>query len=158
MNPWKVILATIVIYAAGVVTGGLLVRQAIPAQTAPPPVKTMTVVPIGPPTPLQRIDVLKRISKQLDLSPEQHRHVERILRQHAERTKPMLDEINPRLREELSRTRELIRAELTPEQQAKFSELLKLRPPYNKPDDRRRPIPNTSSGIAPLPDKNIPAE
>ena len=158
MNPWRVILATIVIYAAGVVTGGLLVRQAIPAPTAPAPVRTMTAVPLAPPTPLQRIEVLKRISKQLDLSPEQHRRIERILRQHAERTKPLLDEINPRLREELGRTRELIRAELTPGQQAKFSELLKLRPPYNKPEDRRRPTPSSSSGNSAIPEKTIPAE
>jgi len=134
VNYWKVILATMVIFGTGVITGGLLVRetqvikrpkQVRPATTNhPPAVQNVT------PSQMQRLEFLVRANNELDLTPEQRERIERVIREGQERTRELWESISPDVRKELQLVRERIKAELTPEQRRRFDELLRrpLRP------------------------------
>ncbi|HEY3862944.1 MAG TPA: hypothetical protein VGO59_13755 [Verrucomicrobiae bacterium] len=127
MNPWKVILATMVIFACGVITGGVLTRAAAtkpePAASAQPAAAGRAA---GPPMfQMQRANFLKVLNKQLDLSVEQREQIAKIMKASQERTQPLWNEISPQMKEEIRRVREEIRATLAPEQRVKFAELLK---------------------------------
>jgi hypothetical protein len=132
VNTWKVILATLVIFGAGVITGGLLVtysdnvmrrshRAAVPdkekraASPAPNAARDLRV-PL-PPNILLRKDFLERLDHELKLNSEQRERIEKIIGEGQER-----------IHEELAETRGKIRAELKPGQQDLFTELLKRRP------------------------------
>ena len=114
MNTWKVILATLVIFAAGVFTGGLLVKQ-----TSPPP-------PIPPPRDI-RVQMLQRLARGLNLTAVQNEQIEQILHEGQERSKIFWDLLEPELHAEFRKTREEILEVLTPEQRKKFEDLLKQR-------------------------------
>ena len=84
MSAWKVILATLVIFGAGVVTGGLLVSYAVHAnQTPPKQVITQSAVN---PWQLRSRELLRRMDRELDLTPEQRKHIEKIITDSQERT------------------------------------------------------------------------
>lgn len=116
-----------VIFGAGVVTGGLLVgktsppamiRQAMPqAQRAP----TFAVPNVGG----VRIEFLRKMQRELDLTPQQRTEVDRILTQSHERTRRLMEPITPQLREEVQRARERFRAVLTEGQKDRFDAMLK---------------------------------
>ncbi len=125
MNTWKVILATMVIFGTGVVTGmvggGLLVRYAgIPFPQVRRPAR-----PPAPPASAggARMDFLKRVQNELDLTPEQHARIDGILRDSQERTKKLMEPVSPLLRDELKRTRAEFVDVLTPKQRTRFNEL-----------------------------------
>src|SRR5262249_10885308 len=84
--------------------------------------------PAPPFSQLQRVEFLRRMEKQLDLSPDQTQRIERVMRKSQDRTRPIYEQIAPQMRQELHRVREEIRAELTPEQLRKFNDLLKAHP------------------------------
>ena len=144
MNTWKVILATLVIFGAGVMTGGLLVgysdRSWGRPPHQPPSVDAQhgtlgtpnagpaheTRLPPPPNAPLRK-DFVERLNRELKLNPEQHERIEKIVSEGQERTRELW-------REEWSGTRQKIRNELTPEQQTRFEQLFKSRP-----RDQRRP-------------------
>jgi hypothetical protein len=128
---WKVILAALVIFAAGVVTGGLTMRLKVP-QT-PVAVPAMSVGPLR-----QRGDLLDRMQRQLYLTPVQREHIEKILRESHERMKLLWDSIAPQAQDEHRRVHELIRAELQPDQQKRWEQMVKSRGPNRPGDDRRR--------------------
>jgi hypothetical protein len=129
VKPWKVILAALVIFAAGVVTGGLTVHLKVPETQSP-------VAPLGLGPLRQRGDLLDRMQRQLYLTSVQREHIEKILRENHERMKQLWDTIAPQAQEEHRRVHDLIRAELDPEQQKRWAEMLKTRGP--RMDDRRR--------------------
>jgi hypothetical protein len=128
---WKVIFAVLVIFAAGVVTGGLTVRLKL--GEAP--------VPAGPPAGMpglrQRGDLLDRLQRQLYLTPIQRDHIELILRENHDRMKQLWDSVAPQAQAEHRRVHDLIKAELTPAQQKQFEEIMKSRP-ANRPGEERR--------------------
>lgn len=130
MKAWRVILAALVIFAAGVVTGGLTVRlklsQAPPARSA------------AAEQPRQRGEMLDRMQRQLHLTPDQRRDIERILRESNARMKQLWETVAPQAREEHQRVSNLIRAELRPEQLEKFEAMLKSRSLLRSHDERRR--------------------
>jgi hypothetical protein len=142
VNTWKVILATLVIFGAGVITGGLLVtysdsvmrrshKAAVPDKAkrvvSPAPNAARDIrVPL-PPNIILRKDFLERLDHELKLNAEQRDHIEKILGEGQERIKAVTQKFEPQVREELAETREKIRAELRPEQQELFTELLKRR-------------------------------
>jgi hypothetical protein len=128
---WKVILAALVIFAAGVVTGGLTVRLKV--RDVPPPATGPGLGPLR-----QRGELLDRMQRQLYLSPVQREHIEKILRDSHERMKQLWDSIAPQAQEEHRRVDELIRAELQPEQQKRFEEMARTRSANRFSDDRRR--------------------
>jgi len=119
-----------VIFGAGVITGGLLVRetqvtkrpkQVRPASTNAHPNTVQNVTP----SQMQRMDFLVRANNELDLTPEQRERIERILREGQERTRQLWETISPEVRKELQLVRERIKVELTPEQRRRFDELLR---------------------------------
>jgi len=121
-----------VIFGCGVVTGGLLMKTQLPP---PPVVDTVAPHPLNstnqsPPfAQIQRqLEFLRRMQKQLDLTPAQRDAITKIMKGSQERSRPLWEQIGPQMREELRRVREEIRQVLTPDQQKKMDELLKARP------------------------------
>lgn len=122
MNTWKVILATMVIFAAGVVTGGMLTWRIQRMNARPRPAARLGQ-PISPGG--QRLEFLRRAQRELDLTPEQRQRVDAILKESQERTHKLMEPVAPQLRQEIERTKQEFREQLTPAQQAKFDELIK---------------------------------
>ena len=133
MNPWKFILATVLIYGTGVVTGALvttLVER--PHRAAAKPAQQLNY------SQIQRAEFLGRLQKQLDLTPEQHDRIGHLLRDSNQRTKPYWDPVAAKMKEEVRAVTEKIRAELTPEQSIKFdAEIKTSRAPKKLDLDRK---------------------
>ena len=126
VNSWKVILATMVIFGTGVVTGGLLVRFADRSRERHPQ-RVQSAIRAAQPAlaGVMRIEFLRRVERELELTPAQREPVDRILRDGQERMKKLMDTVEPRRREEYKKTIEEFRAVLTPEQRQRLDELLK---------------------------------
>jgi hypothetical protein len=123
VNTWKVILATMVIFGTGVVTGGLLVRHSEQMHLPRPPRNPVTARPTPPLSAGGvRLDFLRRAGRELELTPEQRERVDKLLKESQERTRKVMA---PFMREELQRTREQFREVLTPAQRPRFDQLLK---------------------------------
>lgn len=101
------VLATLVIFAAGVVTGGLLVRNVLPQKAATPP---------GSGWQMARLDQFQRAVHQLDLTPEQRLKVNRIARERQEYIGDMMRILDPDLPGLFTKMRRSIEQELTAEQ------------------------------------------
>lgn len=138
MNAWKVILATLVIYAAGIFTGALVMKA--PRQPQSP---SSTPMPVFPGGDIFHKKFLDRMKSELNLSAEQIQKLDVVFRESRERMKTWWDIIGPEFRVEVQDVRDRIRAELTAEQREKFEVLMK---------DRRR------SGGAGGPGENRPRE
>jgi hypothetical protein len=67
--------------------------------------------------------VLKRLTKEVGLRPEQQQQVEAILRETGQEFARLREDIGPRVRDIRGRSREKIRAILSPEQQVKLEAL-----------------------------------
>ncbi len=114
-----------VIFGTGVVTGGLLVGHFGHLSTPQRP-------PMGPGAmgrPMQqvsaggmRIDLLRRISRDLDLTQDQRDSVDKVLKESQDRTRKVMA---PFLRDELQRTTAAFRDILTPDQRTRFDEMMK---------------------------------
>ena len=166
MNTWKVILATLVIFVAGVVTGGLLVSYADRAQQkgrhAPP--RENARLPANSnrsafgsqtrlPNPLQNRmprglskEFLQKLDSEVRLTPDQRERIEAIIADGQVRNKELWERVAPEIRREIAETQKRIREELTPEQRVRFEELMKQsRPPGSRKAadqrDSRRPDP-----------------
>jgi Spy/CpxP family protein refolding chaperone len=124
---WKVILATLVIFAAGMFAGGIAVNKFRPA---PPPPK--------PPVPpiLSQHRFQEKLKKELQLTADQTNRIDRIFAESNARIKIIWDLLGPEMQKERKEVYESIRAELTPEQREKFEQLLKE--PPRRPDGQRR--------------------
>ncbi len=171
MKIWKIILATLVIFGTGVITGGLLVgiadgvrehrqhgsarntRQQPPAPAPAAPVITNTpherdprlTLPLGL-SPRRQFpkDFLERLDRELKLTPDQHKQIDQVLDEGQKRTKEIWDRIAPEVRQEMKNSREKILNLLTPEQKTRFEELMK--PRGNKPTRETEP---TNSPLQP---------
>jgi hypothetical protein len=128
---WKVILATFVIFAAGFFTGSFIARKPL-ATPAQPPVVERKAEPPNPMIVQERF--LARMKTELNLTPEQFDHLDKIFAESRERMKILMDIIEPEWRGELRDVREKIKAELRPDQRAKFEEMLK----HPRPGDPRK--------------------
>lgn len=110
MNTWKVIVATIVIFATGAVTGALIVGHSAHPRPGPGGM---------------RLEFLRRMERDLDLSKEQREKIDKILKESQEQTRRIMEPVAPALHTELQRTKEEFRQVLTSAQQARFDQLLK---------------------------------
>ena len=136
MNAWKPILAALVIFAAGVVTGGLTVQIRQP-RTAPNPGGTAPIKKVpAMPREAQLRELSHRMQAELDLAPEQRDRIEAIVRDSQERMKAVRDEVGKKIGEEFREMRQKIRSELTPDQRKKFAEIMKQHDERDKRDDR----------------------
>jgi hypothetical protein len=145
VNPWKFILATVLIYGTGVVTGALvttLVERPHKAAAKPPQQLTYNQI--------QRAEFLGRLHKQLELTPEQHERIGHILRESNQRTKPYWDPVAAKMKDEIRVVTERIRAELTPEQIVKFDAEIKSIRPAKKPDPERKDKKGGSTNAPPV--------
>jgi len=136
------------IFGTGVVTGGLLVRnstrmQAHHANTAsvarpPQPFPTFSANGV-------KIEFLRRMERDLNLSTEQRERIDGILTESQERTRKLMEPVAPQLREELQQTKERFRAALTPIQREAFDAMLKQQ---QRPRDQRHPAGRVPDGGA----------
>ena len=116
MNRWRIILAAVVIFAAGAATGGILVRN-----YAPKVVKRMHVSPVLPISHDRRQEYISKLDREVQLSAGQKAKVEEILAASQKRMKQIWEPLEPEVKEEYRRTRREISEILTPEQQEKMS-------------------------------------
>ena len=116
-----------VIFGAGVITGGLLVHRTGGVKKVRPikPATTNAVTQNVTPSQMQRMEFLVRANRELELTPEQRERIERILKEGQERTRQIWETVGPDMRKELQLVRERIKVELTPEQRRRFEELMK---------------------------------
>jgi Spy/CpxP family protein refolding chaperone len=151
VNYWKPILAAVVIFAAGFITGGLTLdlRRTPSADAAswspkpqdqpqagwPPRFREGSPREGGPfrdgPPGTGREkhleDLTQRMEKDLGLTPEQRDQVEAIIRGTHERVRALVDGVRPETQAEFRRMESEIKALLTAEQAAKFDELAQQR-------------------------------
>lgn len=152
MNTWKVILATLVIFGAGVVTGGLLVKYAanlnVPQNSSKPAPaggngrSNGGFQPAANPWQIQSRNLMRRMERDLSLTSGQREHMEQIITESQERTKSLWKPITPQMAREWGRLRRELRDQLTPEQAAKFDAFFKQRQGPGK----RRPGTNAPAG------------
>lgn len=112
-----VVLATVVIFAAGVVTGSLVTRKT-------------SRVPMGQPF-WARLEMTRRsvdeLARRGELTPEQHLRLEEIIRDHQELIADYFSILEPDVQQLFRKMRDDIREELSPEQRRKFEELSRRR-------------------------------
>ena len=108
-----VVLATLVIFSTGLVTGLMVMKQ------MPKPAFVLAGAP-APQPGFGMQQFLRRMQGELELTPEQHQRVGAILRETQERTRGLA-------RAEFGKVQDQIRAELKPGQREKFERLLKER-------------------------------
>jgi hypothetical protein len=123
VSPWKVILATLAIFCTGLITGAVLVRQAIRPSPASKQTTSNTVLQPGP----LRAEFVHRMTEELNLTPEQQATVLTLVRESQERSKLIYGLISEDLRDEMRQTSEAIRKQLTADQAPKFDQMLKRR-------------------------------
>ena len=147
---WKVILATLVIFVAGVLTGGLLVsytdhtsqknhrQQAgknfrLPVNTNPAanlrnpqPFPNPSNLPNRPTRGLSA-EFVQRLDTEVHLTAGQRERIEQIIADGQLRNKAIMERVNPDLRREMQETQKQIRELLTPEQRMRFEEVMKQR-------------------------------
>jgi len=136
VKTWNVILATLVIFGAGVITGALVVNlgRKVEARALPAAPRANPAVPPLAFANIQKSEYLRRLDKQLGLTQEQYETLEEILIESNERTKKLWQPIAPQMIEEIKHVREKIRAELSPDQQKKFDQPPPKARPARKPD------------------------
>jgi hypothetical protein len=138
-----VVLATIVIFAAGVVTGGILVKQTINPPTSPQ-------------IAFHRFESARRATQMLNLAPDQRARIDHIIRDSQDRIADYFQILEPDIQDVFRQMRENIRAELTPEQRKAFEERMQRFRKLNERNAPRanslvRPRPGELSGPRPRP-------
>ena len=109
-----------VIFGAGVLTGAL-VMQYVPGTFGPRHQRGFGQgSPVG-----MRLEFLRRMQRDLELTAEQRERVDKVLKQSQERTRKLMEPVSPQLHQELQRAKAEFREVLSPAQQQKFDELLK---------------------------------
>jgi hypothetical protein len=132
VNSLKVILATIVIFGAGVITGGLLVDHVKhPASYRPPHPPTQP----GPPepgdvpgplrAPMLNKQFVEQLNDELQLTKEQREQIQKIISQGQQNTRDLWKLVAPQFQLVWRDTRQQIRNVLTPEQRKQFEILMR---------------------------------
>jgi hypothetical protein len=161
VNAWKIVLATLVIFVAGIITGASLVRFAergpkpwrrftenvaahppvAPNLPASPDDPRAAKLPPGNPPLLNREFVLG-LARHLRLDSEQREKIDRIIAEGQERIRGLRSEIEPQIHKQMQSTKEQLQAVLTPEQLEQFDRLMKQRIPRRNesplPPERER--------------------
>jgi len=139
-----------VIFGTGVITGGLLVHHAQRGRDRHPQRSGDMVRPAQVLSPgVLRIELLRRMERELNLAPDQREPIDRILKDGQERMKKLMETVEPRRREEYKRTLEEFRAVLTPEQRIRFDTVLKQQ--QRARDQRKAAPPRERSPLSPPP-------
>ena len=167
MNSWKVILATAIIFGAGVLTGGLLVNYVdrehgpsgrllswrgnprTPTEDREPPRAGVLPRPRSP--EIWRKDFIEHLDKALRLTPEQHAAISKIIAEGQEQNREIWTNVAPKMRKEMEQVHQRIRAELTPEQQKQFETMTKQFAPHGPPHDPTPGGPRPATNNVPTP-------
>ena len=166
MNSWKIILAAVVIFGAGLITGGLLVNkmepprpkdiQRPPGELNPRPQANNNRdheppdpqdLPKPHPSEMLSKQFVQRLDKTLRFTPEQRAAIGKIVADGQERNHEIWTNVAPQFHKVLQDVRQQIREQLTPEQQKQFEELMKRfrpaghhpQPPTNSPSSTSKP-------------------
>lgn len=162
MNYWKVILATVVIFGAGVLTGGLLVNYVehphsksphrAQASAATRPATNNASLPrlldIPRPPLAEKLgkQFVQQLNETLQLTPEQRERIEKIIADGQDRNRELWTNVAPKMRAVMQEVHQQIRAELSSEQLKSFEELLK-HPPHRLSSTNAAP---TNLSLPPL--------
>jgi hypothetical protein len=166
MNSWRVIPAVLVIFGAGVLTGGLLVNYTAhghrenvrlpfwrshqhpqPDEHGQPPGDLA-----GPRSPeMWRKDFIGHLDEALKLTPGQHAAISKIIADGQEQNHEIWTNVAPKMRQEMEQVHQRIRAELTPDQQKQFEAMTKQFAPRRPARDRPPPGPPPSTDNVPPP-------
>ena len=146
MNSWKIILATIVIYGAGVMTGGLLVSYVCyvdhshpknfhrPAAAANSVIQTNSASQPKPPHVPEILSkqFVEQLNDELQFTPEQRAAIEKIIADGQGQMRKAVQAVRQDAHQQ-------IRDQLTPGQQKQFEALIKQFAPHHPPRDKTPP-------------------
>ncbi len=146
MNSWKVILATVVIFGAGVITGGLLVNHvqhpSHPFTIFRPPKPTSTPYENLPPQlrpDFLNTNFVQRLDDKLNLTPKQAEQIRRVIAQAQQNTHELWKLDAPQFQLLWRDTREQIKDVLTPEQKKQFEMLMRQQHQLRHPPETNAP-------------------
>lgn len=134
---WKAIVAALVLFFAGVLSG-VMGQRLIEARQATQPPSNKRPFPGGPPMPWTgvRMSFMERLTKDLELTPDQAKKIDQIIKSSQERLRALWEPVAPKARAEMTNSHAAISAVLTPEQQKKMEELFKRRGPGRRGPSR----------------------
>jgi hypothetical protein len=171
VNYWKVILATAVIFGAGVFTGGLLVQNVDHSRlrnwhrpTASTDARSQTnkvdatrpQEPVHPRQPeMFSRQFVQQLDDALDLTPEQRDKISKIIADGQERNRQIWTNYVPQIYKVTQDVQQQIRTELTPDQLKQFETLMKPHPSRRPPPSARSNIP-ASTNLPTLTQTNVP--
>ena len=143
MNTWKAIFAALVIFGAGFVTGNVVNR----VFEQPKPAAAASASRLGVHSPqqtlpleqLRKVELMGCVQRELDLTPEQHAHIEKIISDSQERIRDLWDEVAPDIHDEYEDVKKKLYEQLTPEQKKRFDELMKQQLHSHKPATTNAP-------------------
>lgn len=152
MNFWKIILATVVIFGAGVMTGGLLVNYVSHPHSGSHrsfPGSRDSELPM-PHAEMLGKPFLPELDDALRLTPEQHKAIEKIITDGQQQNRVLWKLVSPQFREVMQDVHQKIREQLTPDQRKQFEELLKqFRPARRTPATNAPPLSLQSTNVPP---------
>ncbi len=159
MNIWKVILVTLVIFGAGVITGGVVARRTH-SQPGGESWRHSSTNRMGQgfrPEKVLRMEFITRAREELELTPEQIEQIELVVKESQTRTREIWEQVSPQMRAEVKAAQDRIRDLLTPAQRVTFEELMKQRRPSRNPERERHepgpsPAPQPRSNGVPVSD------
>jgi hypothetical protein len=167
VNSWKVILAAVVIFGAGVLTGGLLVDvdHSLLQNVRLPFVGTRLHPQTGghdqlrpeefprPRSPeMLKKEFIERFDNALKLTPAQHDAIQKIIAEGQEQNRQIWTNsgVAPKMRRVMEEVQQQIRTQLTPDQQKQFETLVKQIAPRRPPRDKAPPPgPPQSTNLPP---------
>jgi Spy/CpxP family protein refolding chaperone len=138
VNSWKIIVAALVIFAAGVITGGVTVKlsgrlargAAAPTAASAAALASPGEAAVAPGVAfplLQRMEMLRRLDTALNLSPGQRDSIDALVRESQEHVRKLWEPIRPKAQDEFRQLRDKVKAVLTEEQRAQFEDLMRRR-------------------------------
>lgn len=169
MNSWKVILAVIVIFGAGVITGGLLVghysdeeKQAARASIMDNPTRPENRDhnhDYPPPPPLVKNlnkQFVQQMSQTLKLSAEQRTNILKIVTEGQEKNHALWTNVAPAMRKVMRDVHQQIQEVLTESQRKQFEQMMK-HPPKKPEKSTNAPSATVIKTNAPAPFTNAPS-
>ena len=120
VSSWKIIIATLVIYTAGLITGTFL-NDLRPVKDRPQ--SRRDPMPRGP----RMNDFIQRFGSRLDLTVTQKTNITQILKSSQQRMDALMQQMHPKIAEEFSLVNSKIKGHLTEKQATQFEALMKTR-------------------------------
>lgn len=144
--PWKISGVALLLFAAGVLTGGLLLPRVFhpphdhPPRGGPfPENRRRNDKASARPPGWQRMEAIRRLEEQVQLRSDQQDRIRSLIRESEQRIRADWEPVAPRIQAEIRELRKRIDAELDPQQRQRFDALLERREPGASPRPQRRP-------------------